>query len=101
MLAELTIFPTDKGVSVSFYVAKVIEYIKNESEKRDLKYELNAMGTIIEGEFDDVWGVLKGCHEVMRKYSNRIYIVINIDDKKGRENAIEEKVRSIEDKIKD
>lgn len=101
MLVELTIFPTDKGISVSYYVAKVIEYIKSESEKRGLKYKLNAMSTTIEGEFDDVWDVLRGCHEIMRKYSKRVYLVIKIDDRKGRENAIIEKVKSIKRKLKD
>ncbi len=100
MLAELTIFPTDKGMSVSSYVKKVIEYIKDESEKRNLKYELNSMGTNIEGEFDDVWDIIINSHKIMRKYSDRVYIVIKIDDRKGAKNAITEKRKSIEDKLK-
>jgi len=100
MLAELTIFPIDKGISVSSYVKKAIEYIKNESEKRSLKYELNSMGTNIEGEFDDVWDIIINSHKIMRKYSDRIYIIIKIDDRKGVKNAIIEKRKSIEDKLK-
>ncbi len=101
MLAELTIFPTDKGISVSSYVKEVIKYIKNESEKRDLKYKLNSMGTEIEGEFYDVWDVIINSHKIMREYSDRVYIIVKVDDKKGCKNAITGKIKSIEDNLKE
>jgi len=101
MLAELTIFPIDKGVSVGAYVQKVVQYIQGESKKGNLKYELNSMGTNIEGEFDDVWETIINSHRIMRKYSDRVYLLVKIDDRRGVENAITGKKKSIEDRIKD
>ena len=45
VIVELSIFPMDKGVSVSPYVARAIRIIENSG----LSYELNPMGTSIEG----------------------------------------------------
>jgi len=98
MLAKISIFPVGKGESLSAYVARAVEYIIKEAKKSGTKYELTSMGTMIEGRFDDVWRILKGCHEVMKKYSNRVYITIEIDDRKGKSDAItykKEKIRRI------
>nr|NIO20866.1 MTH1187 family thiamine-binding protein [Candidatus Aenigmarchaeota archaeon]NIQ17733.1 MTH1187 family thiamine-binding protein [Candidatus Aenigmarchaeota archaeon]NIS73045.1 MTH1187 family thiamine-binding protein [Candidatus Aenigmarchaeota archaeon] len=88
MLAKISVFPIDKGESVGNYVAKVIDYIIRESDKAGVRYEITSMGTLIEGETEDVWRLLKGSHEVMRKYSNRVYITIEIDDRRGKTDAI-------------
>ena len=49
-LAELSIFPLDKGISVSTYVAKMLKIIQNSG----LEYELGPMGTCIEGEWEEI-----------------------------------------------
>lgn len=98
MLAKISIFPVDKGESVSRYVAKVIEHLIKESDKSGVKYEITSMGTIIEGEFEVIWRLLKECHEIMRKDSNRVYATIEIDDRKGKSDGItykKEKIKRI------
>ena len=96
MLAQITVSPFDKGRSLSKYVSEVVKYVKMESIKRNLRYELTSMGTMIEGKNEDVWEVLKGAHETMRKYSKRVSTHISIDDNEGADIAILGKKRKIE-----
>ena len=61
VLLEFSMTPLAKGESVSRYVSRSLEVI----EKSGLDYRLHAMGTIVEGEIDQVLGVLKQCFETM------------------------------------
>jgi uncharacterized protein (TIGR00106 family) len=57
------------------------------------------MGTVLEGEWDEVMTVIGKCHAEMRKDSERVLTSITIDDRKGKENRIERKLESVEEKI--
>ena len=94
-IAELSIFPLDKGQSVGMYIARVLEVI----EKSGMDYRLGAMGTCIEGEFERVMEVIGKCHEVLAADCERIYCVIKMDTRKGHQNMMEGKVRSVEEKV--
>ena len=96
MLAQVSIFPTDKGVSVSKYVVEAIRYIRVECEKRGMSCETTSMSTLLEGNFKDVYNVIIGAHEILRANSNRVYLVMSIDDRKGIKNAIQNKKSKIE-----
>jgi len=96
MLAELVVSPIGKQESLSHYVAEVVYYIKDQAEKGKIKYELTSMGTIIEGESNEVWETLMGAHNTMKEYSNRVYTIIHIDDRKGRDNTINSKKEKVE-----
>lgn len=100
MLAIFSIFPLDKGEEVSKEVARVIDYISKESERLKIKYEITSMGTILEGEPENVWKILEGSHKEMKKYSNRIYVSIEIDDRKGKKNAITNKKNKVDEILK-
>lgn len=95
MLVQFAIFPTDRGESVSEYVATALKII----EASGLPYKLGPMSTSIEGEWEQVFGVIKACREELRKVSNRIYIVITADDRKGAVNRIEGKIQDVEEKL--
>ncbi len=95
MLLEFTMYPTDKGESVSEYVARSIEII-NASR---LPYQLTPMGTIIEGEWDELMAVVKKCHERMNKDCNRISCSIKIDWRKGKTGQLKQKIQSIEKRL--
>lgn len=96
VLMEFAMFPTDKGGSVSEYVSKVIDMIR-----RDVPmYKLTAMGTIIEVEtFGEALEVLKKAHDILYPFSDRIYSSVKFDIRKDKENRMEGKIRSVEDKI--
>jgi uncharacterized protein YqgV (UPF0045/DUF77 family) len=57
------------------------------------------MGTLIEGEWEDVMQVIKSCHDQMQKASPRIYCVVKIDSKLGEADPLSDKVASVEEKI--
>jgi uncharacterized protein (TIGR00106 family) len=95
MLVQFTMFPTDKGESVSGYVAQVIDVC----EESSLPYKLGPMSTTIEGEWDEVFGVIKACRNKLRKVSNRVYIVISVDDRKDAKNRIKGKISAVAAKL--
>jgi len=95
MIVDFTIFPTDAGESVSAYVAEVFKII----EKSGLNYEHHAMGTNIEGDWDEVMAVIKACRDRMLESANRISIGIRIDERKGVTDAIKKKVASAKAKM--
>jgi uncharacterized protein (TIGR00106 family) len=96
-LVSLSIFPTDKGESVSKYVSKVIKLIKESG----LSYKLTPMATIIETEdINEVFKIMEQAYKILQEEGcNRIYTVMTVDYRKGKSNRMEQKIRSVEKKI--
>jgi uncharacterized protein (TIGR00106 family) len=78
VLLEFAMFPTDKGGSVSPYVAKIIDVI----DKSGVTYKLTPMGTILEGEWDEVMSVVGKCFKTLEADCDRVYSSIKIDYRK-------------------
>ena len=95
MLAEFSIVPIGKDVSLSKYVAKSLDII----DKSGINYRMNPMGTVVEGGWDEVIKLIKQCHDAMRMHSDRVVTSIKIDDRKGAKGALDGKIRSVEDKV--
>ncbi len=95
MLAQFSMVPLGVGVSVSKYVAKIVKIVDDSG----LPYKLHAMGTIIEGEWDEVMNLIKKCRDALMEEVERVVIDIKIDDRKGAKGRIEAKVRSVEEKL--
>ncbi|MFO8109075.1 MAG: MTH1187 family thiamine-binding protein [Thermoplasmata archaeon] len=95
MLAEFTIVPLDKGESLSGYVSEILEIV----DSSGLEYRLTPMGTIVEGDWDEVMSLVKGCHMHMRGYSKRVSTSVKVDDREGAVDRLEGKVRSVESKL--
>ena len=95
VLIHFSIFPTDKGTSVSPYVARSIRIIRESG----LPYKLGPMSTAIEGEWDDVMKVVERCFKELRKDSDRIYMTLQMDYRAGAENRMEGKIKSVEEKL--
>ncbi len=65
-----------------------------------LKTKLHAYGTNIEGEWDDVFGAVKKCHEAIHGMGvPRISTNIRLGTRTDREQTMEDKVRSVEEKL--
>lgn len=90
-IIELSIFPLDKGESVSDYVARAIKVIKESG----LPYEVGPMGTSIEGELEQVMEVALACIKAIARDSNRVYWTIKGDLRKGREEGLRKKIESV------
>jgi len=85
----------DKGESISQFVSRSLSII----DESGVDYRLNPMGTVLEGEWDEVIGVVKRCYERMSEDCNRITCSIKIDYRKGKKGRLESKMASIETKL--
>jgi uncharacterized protein (TIGR00106 family) len=95
VLMEFSISPMNKGESVSPYVARSLEIV----ERSGLDYRLHAMGTIVEGELEDVLRVFKQCFEAIAADCDRVTCTAKFDYRKGHRGRLESKVRSVEEKL--
>ncbi|NWF52750.1 MAG: MTH1187 family thiamine-binding protein [Nitrospirae bacterium] len=95
MLVEVSIIPIGIGSSIGDKLAEVLRII----DESGLPYKVNPMGTVIEGEWDEIMKLIKKCHKAVMKTGERAITTITIDDRKGKPNRIEEKVKSIEKRL--
>ncbi len=95
MLVEFSIIPIGAGSSIGDQLAKVLKIV----DASGLPYKINPMGTVIEGSWTDIMKLIKKCHDTIMKTEDRVYTTVSIDDRKGKPNRIEEKVKSIEKRI--
>lgn len=95
MLAEFSIIPIGVGSSIGDQLAIVLKIV----DESGMQYKVNPMGTVIEGEWEDIIALIKKCHDEIMKKEDRAIISITIDDRKGKPNRIEEKVASVEKRL--
>ena len=95
MLVAFSIVPVGAGSSVGDQLAGVLKIV----DASGLPYKVNPMGTVIEGEWDEVMSLVRKCHEAVMKTGERAITTIAVDDRKGKPNRIEEKVKSVERRI--
>lgn len=95
ILLEFSMTPLDKGESVSPYVSRSLDVI----DRSGLEYRINPMGTVIEGEWDEVLGVVRECFETMKADCSRISVAVKIDYRKGKSGRLTSKIESVEKKL--
>jgi len=95
MVVNFSIVPIGKGSSLSSEIAEVLKIV----DESGLNYKLHAMGTILEGDWDEIFRLIKKCHKTLLRSSDRIVTTITIDDRKGYTDRITNKVKSIERKL--
>ena len=95
MLIEFSIVPVGSGSSIGERLAEVLKVV----DESGLPYKVNPMGTVLEGEWDDLFKLVKKCHKAVMKNEERVITTISVDDRKKKPNRIEEKVKSIEKRL--
>lgn len=95
MLAEFSIVPLGSGSSIGDRLAEVLKII----DSSGLPYKINPMGTVVEGEWNEVFSLIRKCHMTALKKEERIVTTISIDDRKGKPARIDQKVKSIEKRL--
>lgn len=94
---NFAMFPTDKGATVSPYVAKIVGMIK----ELGYEYRLTAMGTIVEtATIDQALDVVNSSYRLLEPDCERVYVTINLDIRKGDLGRIEGKIKSVNEKLK-
>jgi len=97
-IAEIKILPLGtKTPSVSQYVARSVKVLEHE---KNIKYEMTAMGTIIEGELDRILAVVKKMHEgAFGEGVARVITMVEIDERRDRAQGAKEKLDSLKRKL--
>jgi len=98
-VVEISVTPLGTATSgVSSYVAGCLKVI----EASGLKYQLTPMGTVIEGNLDDILRVVRDMHESpFQAGAVRVSTLIKIDDRRDRdEHTMAGKIKSVESKRK-
>ncbi len=96
-IMEISVIPTGKeGASLGEVVVEVLKV----AEKHGLNYELNAMGTTLEGELDALLRVVREMHEVGFKLGYpRVQTIIKLDDRRDKNLNMKYKVESVKAKL--
>jgi uncharacterized protein (TIGR00106 family) len=94
VIVDLSIFPIGKGESVSGHVSRAVKIIKESG----LPFKLGPMGTAIEGEWEEVMGVVNRCFEALRGDCQRVYMTLKVDYRKGESGRMEGKIKTVERK---
>ncbi len=95
VLLEFAMYPVNKGESLSAYVARSLDII----DKSGLTYQLTPMGTILEGEWEEVMGVVTKCFEAMRADCPRVEVALKVDYRATPGSRLKAKIASVEGKL--
>ena len=96
VLVEFAMFPTDKGESVSQYVARIIKMI----DESGVPYKLTPMGTVFETEtMEEALKIIGEAYKQLEPDCNRVYSVVKFDIRKGKGNRLVQKIKSVENKL--
>ena len=93
-LIEVAIIPLGTGTpSVSKYVVQAVQVLRGE---KDIKYELTAMGTIIEGDLERLLALVRKMHEaVFTAGAVRVVTTVKIDDRRDKTSSVSSKMEAL------
>ncbi len=97
-VVEVSVTPLGTyGAGVSSFVAGCLRLV----EQSGLHYQLTPMGTIIEGDLDKIFLLLRQMHESpFVAGAGRVSTLIKIDDRRDRdEHTMVSKIRSVTSKL--
>ncbi len=96
VLIDVSNVPLGEGLSLSSYVAACEKIFTDAG----LTTRLHAYGTNVEGEWDDVFGAVKRCHEVMHEMGvPRVSTVIKAGTRTDKAQSLDDKVKSVQEKL--
>lgn len=97
-IAEVTVVPLGtKETSLSNYVADCHKVLKDQDK---VDYELTPMGTILEGNLNEIFDIVKELHEVpFGEGAKRVSTNLKIDDRRDKKGSMKQKINSVNDKL--
>jgi len=97
-VVEVIVLPVGtQSSSLSEYVAGCIKILDN---AEGITYQLNPMGTVIEGELDRVLDVIRRMHEQpFTKGVGRVVTTVRIDDRRDKTLTMAGKVAAVEARL--
>jgi uncharacterized protein (TIGR00106 family) len=96
IIVDFTVVPVGVGVSLSRYIAACEKILADSG----LVHELHANGTNVEGEWEDVFTVIRRCHETLHAMGvPRIHTDIKLGTRIDRSQSMADKTTSIKDRM--
>jgi uncharacterized protein (TIGR00106 family) len=95
VLAAFSVTPLGVGESVGDLVAEAVGIVRASG----LPNETNAMFTNLEGDWDEVLGVIRACVEAVAAGAPRVSVVIKLDHRVDVEGALRGKVEAVEQRL--
>ena len=96
VIADFCLIPLDVGLSLSPYIVECEKILKT----YPFELNLHGYGTNIKGEWDDVFEAIKKCHEKIHEMGAlRISSTLRFGTRTDREQTIQEKIKSVQDKL--
>lgn len=93
VLLEFSMTPLGSGDSVSAQVARILDVI----DRSGVAYRLTPMGTILEGEWEQVMGVVSSCFEQLKTDCSRISVQMKVDYRAGSESRMLAKTERVQE----
>jgi uncharacterized protein (TIGR00106 family) len=95
VLLEFAMAPGGKGESLSPYVARILDVI----DRSGVPYRLTPMGTILEGDWDRVMGVVTACFHALQPDCTRIGMNLKVDYRAGADSRLDSKIAKVEERL--
>lgn len=92
VLLEFAMAPHGQGESLSAPVARLLDII----DRSGVPYQLTPMGTILEGDWEQVMGVVTACFRDLQTDCARIGMNLKIDYRAGPESRLRSKIDKVE-----
>jgi len=98
VVVEFIVVPLGEE-SLSRYVAEIVKLL----ERKGIKYQLTPMSTVMEvPTLEEAFEVVAEAHELMFKLgARRVSTTVRVDDRRDREVHMEDKVKSVMEKVGD
>ena len=84
-----------RRAGIGTYVSRCLDIV----DRSGMPYRLNAMGTVVEGSFDDIMTLIARCHKAVAQDCERVSTIVKIDDRKGATGQLETKVKDVERRL--
>jgi uncharacterized protein (TIGR00106 family) len=97
-IIDISVVPVGtQSPSVSSYVAGAVKILRDEP---GIKYELTAMGTIIEGDLDKLLALAKKMHlSAFDAGAMRVVSTLRIDERRDKPLTAEGKIQAVKEKL--
>lgn len=97
MLVAFSVAPSSVGDSVAEPVADAVAVVRDSG----LPYRVDAMFTTIEGEWDEVFNVIKQATDAVAQHGSRVSLVVKADIRPGRSGELDAKVDRLQNALED
>ena len=96
VMLDFCVVPLGVGVSVSAHVAECQRVL----QASGLPHQMHPYGTVVEGEWEAVFAVLRECHERIHAMgAPRISTSLRLGTRTDRDQSMEDKLESVREKL--